>query len=397
MLKLAIVISHPIQYFVPWYQELAKLPNLDLRVFYSCDWGVTENVDPQFGVSFRWDIPMLEGYEHEFLPIAKRPEKVGFWEVDNPTVGEALARFGPDVVNISGYAQRTTWRVARWTQNIGKLLLMMSDSTPTLEATGWRRAIKQVVVKHFYRKLDGALYISDKNRQYHLNYGLPAERLFRGCLPIDRTRLLAQTPDKEAARNAIRERYGIPPEAFVVMFCGKYVARKRPLDLVMAGHHAAQKGLPVWTLLVGEGAERTALEDYCRREQVKNCVLTGFVNQGGIAEYYAAADLMAMTSSEDFHPLIISEGGTFGLPLVISEHIGCVGAEGSARPGINALTFPCGDVPRLTDAIIKLYQEKELYRQMSASAFQLSGEQDVTVAARSLQEAAESLRQLGPR
>ena len=32
----------------------------------------------------------LVGYEHEFLPIAKRPENLSFLEVDNPTIGEAL-------------------------------------------------------------------------------------------------------------------------------------------------------------------------------------------------------------------------------------------------------------------------------------------------------------------
>ena len=312
-------------------------------------------------------------------------------------MGEALARFNPDVVNVSGYGQRTTWRVARWTRKTGKRLLMMSDSTVTLDAAGLKRAAKEFIVRHYYRYLDGALYLSEKNRDYHLRYGLTPERLFRGCLPIDVARLRSQATDREAARTALRQRYGIPQEAFVVMYCGKYVARKRPLDLVAAGQVLARKGLPVWTLLVGEGPERGTIEDYCRQNEVPNCTLTGFVNQAAISEYYAASDILAMTSSQDFHPLIVSEGGVFGLPVVISEHIGCVGAEGSAQPGVNALPYPGGDVAKLAEAIATLHQNRELYEQMSAGAIRVADEHDVSVAARRLSAAAQQLKQMAKR
>ncbi len=68
--RLAIVISHPIQYYAPIYRELAKLPGLELKVFFACDWGVQPSLDPGFGQTFAWDVPLLEGYAHEFLPIA---------------------------------------------------------------------------------------------------------------------------------------------------------------------------------------------------------------------------------------------------------------------------------------------------------------------------------------
>ena len=38
-----------------------------------------------------WDIPLFEGYAHEFIPIAHRPKRMGFWETDNPTVRAELS------------------------------------------------------------------------------------------------------------------------------------------------------------------------------------------------------------------------------------------------------------------------------------------------------------------
>ena len=67
-MRLALVTSHPIQYYAPWFRQLAARPGLDLRVFYLWDFGVTDQRDPRFGTEVRWDVPLLEGYAHEFVP-----------------------------------------------------------------------------------------------------------------------------------------------------------------------------------------------------------------------------------------------------------------------------------------------------------------------------------------
>lgn len=395
--RLAIVANHPIQYFVPWYRELVKLPELEVKVFYCCDWGLNEYVDPQFGVAVKWDIPLLEGYDYEFLPLARRPERLGFWEVDNPAAGAALAHFNPDVVKVYGYARRTNWRVARWVRRNRKLLLMLTDSNVIAQPVWWKKAAKELVVRHFYRYLDGALAISDNNFAYHRYFGLPPERLFRARMPLDRERLLAQVPDVQAVRAEVRARHGIPPEAFVAILCGKYVAHKRPLDLVAAGHAAAQKGLPIWTLLVGEGAERPALEEFIRTHDVKNCTLTGFVNQSQISGYYAASDVLALPSSIEAYSLVAGEAAVFGLPIIVSDQVGCIGPQDTAQPGVNAIVFPCGAREELTADLLELCQNRPRYEKMAHASATIAATQDLAAAGRALGQAVSTLHQLGPR
>ena len=271
-IRLAILVSHPIQHFAPWHRELAQVADIDLKVYFCCDWGLRSYVDPEFKIPVEWDIPLVDGYAHEFLPIARRPKRLSFWEVDNPSVGAALDRFQPDVVKTFGYAYRTNWRAAQWARQRRRPLLLYSDSSGQNIVPWWKRFVKDILLRKFYSYVDGALFVGDNNRRYHRRYGLPPDRLFLGVLPVDRRMMLKAVPDPASTRGEVRSRLGIPGDAFVVLFCGKYISRKRPADLVRAVHQLGRKGLPVWALMVGEGEQRLAIESFCRTEKVNNVV-----------------------------------------------------------------------------------------------------------------------------
>lgn len=393
--RLAIIVSHPIQYFAPWFRELASVRDVDLKVFFCCDWGVNKYVDPGFSTQLAWDIPLLEGYAHEFLPLARRPRRLRFWEVDNPGVSASLGRFQPDVVMVFGYACCSNWRAAFWARRNHRPVLLYSDSNSLVTPPWWKRAVKNVVVKTFYRYVDGALYIGENNRAYHGRYGIPADRLFPGVYPIERRRLLLAVPDRTAARANLRQSLGIPAEAFVVLFCGKYIERKRPMDVLLATNSLVKKGLPVWALLVGEGDQRAPMEAFCRREAFTNVTFTGFVNQSAIPSYYAASDVIAVTSSFEAYGLVATEAAVFGLPIVISDKVGCIGVRDTAQPGRNAIVFPCGETERLAQAIERLYSNRDLYAVMSAHSVRVSESQDELTATRQLTSAVRRLHDLG--
>jgi glycosyltransferase involved in cell wall biosynthesis len=132
-------------------------------------------------------------------------------------------------------------------------------------------------------------------------------------------------------------------------------------------------------------------------EKIGNAILGGFVNQSAIPHYYAAADALAVPSELDNHPLVVSEGACFGLPVIISDRAGCIGPTDSAQPERNALVYPCGDVQQLADAIERLYRDTELYKRMADESFSMAQSQDVVAAAQQLAFAVRSLRELGPR
>jgi glycosyltransferase involved in cell wall biosynthesis len=395
--RLAVIVSHPIQHFAPWHRDLTRLGTVDLKVFFHCDWGIESYQDPEFGVAVQWDVPLLEGYAHEFLPIARRPERLGFWEVDNPGVGAALDKFQPDVVMVHGYARRTNWRVKAWTQRKRRPLMIYSDSNMKTEPQSWKGFLKRPIVRRFYAGVDAAFYVGDSNRAYHSFYGIPEERLFEGVYPADRCRLLGAVPDVAVARSTVRKRHGIPEDAWVLLLSGKYVPRKRPLDLVAAAVAAKSSERPIYAVLMGEGPERGAIEEFCRVHNTQRVVLTGFINQSVIPEYYAASDVLVVSSDYEPYGMIVTEAACFGLPAIVSDRIGCVGANDTARPDVNALVYPCGDVEQLQRQIERLYSDPALMQRMSAASLAIAEAHDTATAAAQLTDAVQRLKTLGPR
>src|SRR5664279_5700620 len=66
--RLAYLVSHPIQYQAPLLRRIAQEPDIDLTVLFGSDFSVRGYRDAGFGVGVKWDVPLLDGYKHEFLP-----------------------------------------------------------------------------------------------------------------------------------------------------------------------------------------------------------------------------------------------------------------------------------------------------------------------------------------
>src|SRR6185437_16500887 len=65
--KLAYLVSHPIQYQAPLLRRIAREPDIDLTVFFGSDFSLRTYRDEGFGVDVSWDTPLTEGYKHVFL------------------------------------------------------------------------------------------------------------------------------------------------------------------------------------------------------------------------------------------------------------------------------------------------------------------------------------------
>ena len=378
--RFAAVISHPIQHYSPIFRELAKVPGMEMRAFYSCDWGVKPTYDPEFGTSFAWDVPLLEGHDYEFLPRGRAPKDQSFFEIDNPRTAERLDTFAPHAVWIHGYGHRVCWRALRWTRD--RAAAIYFGDSELLHGRSWlRRAVKTPFVRHFFRQCDAFVTIGDNNEAYYRQYGVPDQKMFRGACPVDveRFRNALQDPERPS-RAAMRDRYGLPADATVAIYSAKMIPKKRPLDLVEAIGTLRDRGISVYALMLGDGPLRGSvaqrISDLGLEELVR---LTGFVNQREIPLVLDAGDILAMTSEIDPHPLSVTESMIVGHPIVASDRIGCVGPTDSARPDVNALVYPVGNVAALADCLGRLATDEDLRHRMGEASRELAASQDVPV------------------
>ena len=66
--RLAYFVSHPIQYQAPLLRRIAADPSIELTVFFASDVSLREHFDAGFNRRIAWDVDLLGGYRHEFLP-----------------------------------------------------------------------------------------------------------------------------------------------------------------------------------------------------------------------------------------------------------------------------------------------------------------------------------------
>lgn len=387
--RVAVISTHPIQYFAPLWREIEKTKQVELKVFYCCDFGTEEYVDPGFGKAFKWDVDLRAGYDSEFLPIRQRPKDLGFWETDNSTVTKALAKFRPQILLLLGYGHLTNWRALIWARSQGVRVLTLSDSELRHPRKAWVRIAKQFLVRVFFSQLDGALPISSSNAQYYRHYGLGNDQLYWGAQPIDGSRFGRAMGERSVRRAAMRAKLNIEPNEFVFAAVGKYVAKKRTEDVVRAWL-ALERSLRSRShlLLIGEGELRPELELLAQQPEAEGrVILTGFINQQELPFFYLVSDATVLASETEPHGQVVTESLFLGVPAIVSDRVGCVGPRDVLRDGINGFVFRCGDIKALTVVMERLMSDPETYSRLAEQARAIASEQDAAVVAGQFTEA----------
>src|ERR1022692_4201496 len=119
MRRLAVITTHPVQYNAPLFELLHKHGKVAVKVFYT--WGeevLEKKFDPGFGKIVQWDIPLLNGYDYEFLEnTAKEKGSHHFNGIVNPTIIRDIQLWKPDAVLVYGWKFRSHLKVMRYFKN----------------------------------------------------------------------------------------------------------------------------------------------------------------------------------------------------------------------------------------------------------------------------------------
>jgi len=346
--RLAIVVTHPIQHFVPFYRALAADPDIELHVLFGAPIGVQSYFDEEMKTQITWSMDMLGGYSHEFLGEVPEGGQPSVRQPSAPAIADRLAAFRPDVVLVYGHMQANVFRAIWWCRRHKVPLMTIGDSELLRTRTTVTKALKEVVVRAIFRRYAAFLSVGDRNAEFYGYYGAPADRIFRSPFTIDEATYRAASANRAALRAETRAQYDIPDDAIVALFVGKLSPRKRPGDLIDA--LAQTNGRKVTALFAGNGELMDELRAQAEAKGV-DARFAGFVNVDKLPGLYAAADMLVHPSQHDPHPLICSEGACIGLPLVLSDRIGAVGPTDVAREGENTVVFPCADISALATAI----------------------------------------------
>ncbi|GAB1544831.1 hypothetical protein NUACC21_75070 [Scytonema sp. NUACC21] len=388
MKKLAIITSHPIQYYAPWFRYLATHAEFAIQVFYLWDFGVTQQVDKGFQHSLLWDIPLLTGYNYEFVPnISSNPGTHHFWGLKNPALLSQVNSYNPDAVLLMIYNYASIYQfILSWNSHQAPLLFR-GDSHKLLRSTGIKAWARRQFISLIYRRFAACLYVGKANYNYFLYHGVPGNHLFFSPHAVDNDRFFAQTETAIHQAVAWKKELGIPESDAVILFVGKFEEKKRPLDLLRAFLQA--KLSQVSLLFVGAGL----LEHNLKSEAAghKNIYFAPFQNQSLMPRTYAAADLVVLPSYgiHETWGLVINEAMCLGRPVITSTHVGC--SQDLVHTYHNGLTFSADDIPALARSLQEAFSDRQRLQQWGENSRKIISQYSYTQATQGLSQALKSI------
>jgi glycosyltransferase involved in cell wall biosynthesis len=346
---LAILTTHPIQYQVPLWRALARDGRVPFEVWFISDHGIRPSYDSEFGARFAWDIDLLSGYPHRFLKPAEAAPG-SFWRFRlRESLRERIAQGNVTALLIQGWQVMAYWQAVREAKVAGVQVWMRSESND-LPPPAWKRPLKQLLLGYLFSKVDRFLTIGSANRRLYESYGIPASRLHPAPYAVDHARFARQAEALRPRRQALRQGWGIADGAFCVLFCGKFIAKKRPLDLIAAAQRLRATLPNIHLLFAGSGELEAGMRAACAAAGVRSS-FCGFLNQTEISQAYVAADCLVLPSDYgETWGLVVNEALASGLPCIAGDACGCT--EDLLRPVDPRLSFRLGDVADLAQALL---------------------------------------------
>lgn len=379
--RLVVLSTHPIQYYAPLYRCLAQRGAVKIKAIYLSDAGSVAHHDAGFARSVAWDIPLLDGYEFSVLQTATDITGRSFWARYDSRLIETLASAQPDWLLVYGYASRMNWVAVRWACRRATRVLYCSDSNIRDPQALRRVRIKRVVLGYYFRLVDMFLATSEANVDYLVRFGADPSHIRRIPFAIDVERF------RRPAGSPIGS-----PRVYDFVWAGKLIDIKRAEDFVQAldlvGRRVKQ---PVRALIIGVGPRLCAIEDMAKRLP-GNCSLefAGFLNQSAMPTALQSAETLVFTSEQEAYGLIATEAAAAGLALIVASNIGCVGDSDLARPGVNAVTYRCGDIGQLAGEMEALLLDRDRRIRMQTASEAIAAMHDVDTAAECIERIVEA-------
>jgi glycosyltransferase involved in cell wall biosynthesis len=321
--RLAIIISHPIQYYAPLFRLIAQETKIELMVFYT--WGEASmgfKYDPDFGKAIEWDIPLLEGYNHTFVTnTSSDPGSHQFKGIINPSLNHEIEAWNPGAIWVWGWAFDSHLKVMRHFK--GKVpVWFRGDSTLIDEPKGFslKKMARRMFLTWVYRHVDKAFYVGTHNKTYFKKHGLKENQLVYAPHAVDNERFSDETGEKAIRALGWKKDLGFNETDIVVLFAGKLELKKNPRFIFELSKAIDTAGVKF--LIVGNGILESELKAQTKNDS--SFVFLDFQNQSQMPLLYRVADFFILPSlgPGETWGLSINEALVSGTKVLASEFCG---------------------------------------------------------------------------
>jgi glycosyltransferase involved in cell wall biosynthesis len=343
-----------VQYQAPLWRKLAGGHDLQVRVFFGCDMSIRGYYDEGFGSSVRWDLPLTEGYESEFLSTDPSIQRVGFRTPSGRGIGASMKRFEPDVVLLTAYNAMFHLRALLAARAMGAEVVMRHEASDSaVERTAVKSCVRDWILRRIYSRIGRFAAIGTNARQHLIRLGVKSERIGHSAYCVDTDLIGSQVNYWCAKREELRRGLGIADGEVVFVFSGKLVPKKDPLLIPSALRLLPEAERAQFHVIVaGDGELRAPFETELRGVIGERAHFFEFLNQSEIGRAYSMADYLILPSKRgagETWGLVVNEAMQFGLPTIVSDAVGC--HPDLVSDGATGWVFPAGSADALAAAM----------------------------------------------
>jgi glycosyltransferase involved in cell wall biosynthesis len=358
-LRLAYLVTHPIQYQAPLLRRIAQEPDIDLTVFFGSDFSVRGYRDQGFGITFKWDIPLLDGYKHVFLPKLRPDHKanITFSSPLNYGIFSHLrGRRGQphfDALWVHGYANVNALHGMLAAKALGIPVLLRAESwLSDRRRSPARLALKRLFFAALAGLVDAVLPIGTLNAQYWRHYFRDDIPQFLMPYAVDNGYFAQRALEARSTRAQLQAELSLDPTRPVILFASKLQERKHCNHLIEAyARLSPSPGVDPhpYLVIVGDGEQRASLEQQAAATGFASIRFCGFRNQSELPRFFDLATVFVLPSRHEPWGLIVNEVMNTARPSIVSSDVGC--APDLISDGVNGCVYPVGDISALTAAL----------------------------------------------
>lgn len=366
--RVLLVATHPVQYSSPIFRLMAQDRRLEIKVAYCSMHGAESQLDPDFGIAVKWDMPLLDGYPWEHVPNRSPLSRTNsFFGLFNPGIWRLISREDFDaLVLYTGYMCVTFWialAAAKWRR---LPVLFGTDAHELVPRDGkkWKARVKQLLWPKLFRLADVVIAPSSATVSLMRSLGIPEDRIVLTPYCVNNQWWIEQSARVD--REAVRARWNVPHNATVVLFCAKLQTWKRPQDLLRAFAQVVNDG-NTYQVFAGDGSQRAELESDAKSLGIaERTRFLGFVNQSELPSVYTASDIFVLPSQSEPFGVVVNEAMLCGCPVIVSNRVGA--GFDLVREGETGFVFPAGDVESLASVLRRALGDRSHLREMGNEA-----------------------------
>jgi glycosyltransferase involved in cell wall biosynthesis len=365
--RLAYLVSHPIQYQAPLLRRIALEPDIDLTVLFGSDFSVRGYKDRGFGVEVAWDTPLLEGYRSEFLPSLRDTGEVSPTTPISRGIYRRLRQSDGspafDALWVHGYASINSLQAILAANALGIPVLLRAESwLADRVRSPWTLAVKSAFFRLLGKGIAAVLPIGTVNAAYWTHYFGSSVPQFLMPYAVNNDYFASLAKAAEPREQELRAELALSADRPVILFASKLQERKHADHLVEAYRLFIQDRAPQdrpYLVIVGDGEQRGRLEAQVQHlVQAQHLTLedvhfAGFRNQSELPRFFQLADVFVLPSRHEPWGLIVNEAMAAGCPAIVSSDVGC--HADLITDGVEGCVFPVGNVAALADAFHRVF------------------------------------------